>query len=120
MFRNPTTDLIIVLVVVLLIFGPKRVPGLGRSLGQGMREFKDSIGGRHGDDEADERPEIAAASTAAAPPAPAAGTTTPEPAPAAARKPEAAPAAAPTPDPSPGEAQSERASAEIGSSESRS
>ena len=45
MFRNPTTDLIIVLVIVLLIFGPKRLPGLGRSLGEGLREFKDSITG---------------------------------------------------------------------------
>ena len=38
MFRNPTTDLIVVLVIVLLIFGPKRLPGLGRQLGQGLRE----------------------------------------------------------------------------------
>ena len=45
MFRNPTTDLIVVLVIVLLIFGPKRLPGLGRSLGDGLREFKDSITG---------------------------------------------------------------------------
>ena len=44
-------ELLIVLVIVLVIFGPKRLPGLGRSLGSGMREFKDSITGR------DERPE---------------------------------------------------------------
>ena len=36
----------IVLVIVLLIFGPKRLPGLGRQLGAGMREFKDSISGK--------------------------------------------------------------------------
>ncbi len=36
MFRNPVTDAIVVLLVVLLIFGPKRLPLLGRSLGQGM------------------------------------------------------------------------------------
>ena len=36
----------IVVVVVLLIFGPKRLPELRRSLGGGMREFKDSITGR--------------------------------------------------------------------------
>jgi sec-independent protein translocase protein TatA len=51
------TELIIVLVIVLLIFGPKRLPGLGRQLGSGMREFKDSISGKgssHDDDEDDE------------------------------------------------------------------
>jgi sec-independent protein translocase protein TatA len=43
------TELIIVLVIVLVIFGPKRLPGLGRSLGSGMREFRDSISGKGGD-----------------------------------------------------------------------
>jgi sec-independent protein translocase protein TatA len=53
-------EIIIVLVVVLLIFGPKRLPDLGRSLGGGMREFKDSITGKSKDDEiasADAKPE---------------------------------------------------------------
>ena len=50
-------ELIIVLVIVLVIFGPKRLPGLGRSLGSGMREFKDSISGKGGDAEQDEAPE---------------------------------------------------------------
>jgi len=36
-------ELLIVLGIVLLIFGPKRLPGLGRQLGSGMREFKDSL-----------------------------------------------------------------------------
>jgi sec-independent protein translocase protein TatA len=36
-------ELLIVLFVVLLILGPKRLPGLGRSLGGGLREFRDSI-----------------------------------------------------------------------------
>jgi len=40
------TELIIVLVLALVILGPKRLPAAGRSLGQGMREFKDSIGGK--------------------------------------------------------------------------
>ncbi len=40
------------LVVVLLIFGPKRLPGLGKQLGTGMREFKDSITGKDKDDQA--------------------------------------------------------------------
>jgi sec-independent protein translocase protein TatA len=49
-------ELIIVLVIVLLIFGPKRLPGLGRQLGSGMKEFKDSVTGKGGDD--DERPAL--------------------------------------------------------------
>ena len=48
------TELIIVLVIVLLIFGPKRLPGLGKQLGSGMREFKDSIAGKGGRDEDDD------------------------------------------------------------------
>ena len=53
------TELIIVLVIVLLIFGPKRLPGLGKQLGTGMREFKDSISGKgdKDDDDGDEEPE---------------------------------------------------------------
>jgi sec-independent protein translocase protein TatA len=47
-------ELIIVLVVVLMIFGPKRLPQLGRSLGSGMREFKDSVTGKTKDDERDQ------------------------------------------------------------------
>ena len=43
-------ELIIVLVIVLVIFGPKKLPGLGRSLGTSMREFKDSITGKDDDD----------------------------------------------------------------------
>jgi sec-independent protein translocase protein TatA len=66
MFRNPTTDLIIVLVIVLLFLGPKRLPGLGRSLGQGMREFKDSITGDSKHDEAD-KPELTQSSTTSEP-----------------------------------------------------
>jgi sec-independent protein translocase protein TatA len=44
-------ELVIVLVIVLVIFGPKRLPGLGRSLGSGMREFKDSVTGKTKDEE---------------------------------------------------------------------
>jgi sec-independent protein translocase protein TatA len=39
-------ELVIVLVIVLLIFGAKRLPEVGRGLGSGMREFKDSITGK--------------------------------------------------------------------------
>jgi sec-independent protein translocase protein TatA len=45
MFGIGPSELIVVLVVVLLIFGPKRLPDLGRSLGRGMREFKESVTG---------------------------------------------------------------------------
>ena len=44
-------ELLIVLGIVLLIFGPKRLPMLGRQLGSGMKEFKDSVTGKSGDDE---------------------------------------------------------------------
>jgi sec-independent protein translocase protein TatA len=54
MFRNPTADLLVVLLIVLLIFGPKRLPGLGKQLGQGIREFKDSITG-HQDPDSDDK-----------------------------------------------------------------
>ncbi|MHB8643578.1 MAG: Sec-independent protein translocase subunit TatA/TatB [Gaiellaceae bacterium] len=39
-------ELLVLLIVVLLVFGPKRLPEMGRSLGKGMREFKDSITGK--------------------------------------------------------------------------
>jgi sec-independent protein translocase protein TatA len=51
-------EIIIVLVIVLLIFGPKRLPDLGRSLGKGMREFKESVTGK---DKDEEKPELTAA-----------------------------------------------------------
>jgi sec-independent protein translocase protein TatA len=50
-------ELVIVLVIVLVIFGPKKLPGLGRQLGTGMREFKDSLTGDHKDDDR-ERPQL--------------------------------------------------------------
>ena len=52
-------ELIIVLVIVLLIFGPKRLPGLGKQLGTGMREFKDSISGKGDKDDDDDGDEEA-------------------------------------------------------------
>ncbi len=49
------TELIIVLVIALLVLGPKRLPEVGRSVGRGMREFKDSLSGMNArDDEEDE------------------------------------------------------------------
>jgi sec-independent protein translocase protein TatA len=43
-------EIIIILVIVLIVFGPKRLPDLGRSLGRGMREFKDSVTGKDTDE----------------------------------------------------------------------
>ena len=50
-FGIGVTELVILLVALLIIFGPKRLPEMGRSLGKGMREFKDSISGNDKDDE---------------------------------------------------------------------
>jgi sec-independent protein translocase protein TatA len=44
-------EVAILLLVALLVFGPKRLPEMGRSLGRGMREFKDSITGKNDDDD---------------------------------------------------------------------
>jgi sec-independent protein translocase protein TatA len=57
-------EIAIVLLIVLVIFGPKRLPQLGRSLGSGMREFKDAVTGNRKHDDDDDSPEL----TAAAPP----------------------------------------------------
>ena len=46
----------VVLLIILLIVGPKKLPGLGRNLGTGMREFKDSITSRGGDSQEDDEP----------------------------------------------------------------
>ena len=43
-------ELVVVLVIALLVLGPKRLPAAGKSLGQGIREFKNSISGK-GEDE---------------------------------------------------------------------
>jgi sec-independent protein translocase protein TatA len=51
-------ELIIVLVIALIILGPKRLPEVGRSVGKGMREFKDSLSGINpldDDDDEDDR-----------------------------------------------------------------
>ena len=67
-FGIGATELIIFLVIVLVIFGPKRLPSLGRSLGGGLREFKDSVSGKDKDDDPDviEGPDRANVTTAAA------------------------------------------------------
>jgi len=47
-------ELIIVLVIALIVLGPKKLPEVGRSVGKGMREFKDSLNGVNEDDDEDE------------------------------------------------------------------
>ena len=56
------SGLIILLIVALLVFGPKRLPEIGRSLGRGMREFKDSVSGK------DEKAELPSSSADEPPP----------------------------------------------------
>ena len=51
MFRNPGIDAIVILIIILLILGPKRLPGIGKGLGTGMREFKEGITGDSKDDD---------------------------------------------------------------------
>lgn len=65
------TELIIVLVIALIVLGPKRLPEAGRSLGRGMREFKDSLSGgsNHRDDD-DELSEISSVPPAKSPSTP--------------------------------------------------
>jgi sec-independent protein translocase protein TatA len=72
-------ELLIILVILIVIFGPKRLPQLGRQLGSGMREFKDGVTGKRGDDDEDDD--------------------TPAPAPAELNRAEAADPLTPAPDP---------------------
>ena len=58
-------QLLIVLVIVLLVFGAKKLPEIGRNLGAGAREFKDGITGKgKGDDDDDAKPELTEAEQA--------------------------------------------------------
>ena len=67
-FGIGVTELIILLVVLLVFFGPKRLPEMGRSLGKGMREFKDSVTGKDEDEDRAELPIGTQDTTAPAPP----------------------------------------------------
>ena len=63
-------EIAIVLIIALLVFGPKRLPELGKSLGNGIREFKGSITGDSDDkdEQPDEKTQIGAADPTPAPP----------------------------------------------------
>ena len=61
-------ELAIVLIIALVVFGPKRLPELGKSVGRGIREFKSSISGDHDDD--DDEPQPQAKIESAQPPPP--------------------------------------------------
>jgi sec-independent protein translocase protein TatA len=49
-------ELVIVLVIALVVLGPKRLPDAGKAVGKGMREFKESLSGNSKDDELDYEP----------------------------------------------------------------
>ncbi len=58
----------VVLIIALLVFGPKRLPELGNGLGRGMREFKETVTGEK-DGDADEVKVISASQETVVPPA---------------------------------------------------
>jgi sec-independent protein translocase protein TatA len=71
-------ELVVVLIIALVVLGPKRLPEVGRSLGNGIREFKESLTMDHSDDDhldvedVEEPPKALATTAATAPVAPAA------------------------------------------------
>jgi len=93
------THLIFLLILALLLFGAKRLPEIGRSLGVGMREFKDSVTGIQDATKIDTNAELPppAATPAQTPAAPAAAAPVQEAAPAAPAPAAAAPAETETP-----------------------
>lgn len=58
-------EIFIVLIIALIVFGPKRLPELGKSLGRGLREFKETVTGDKHDDE-DEEDDVKALSASEA------------------------------------------------------
>jgi sec-independent protein translocase protein TatA len=51
-------ELVVILAIALIVLGPKKLPEVGRSIGKGMREFKDSLNGDSDRDDDDERPAL--------------------------------------------------------------
>ncbi len=64
-FQTPW-HIVLLLLIALLLFGGKRLPEIGRSLGSGMREFKDAVTG-HSDEPSDPQPELPPAEVTATP-----------------------------------------------------
>jgi sec-independent protein translocase protein TatA len=61
-------EIIVVLIIALVVFGPKRLPELGSSLGRGIREFRDTVtGDKHDDDDDDDAKALSASKATAAP-----------------------------------------------------
>ncbi len=69
---------VVIVLVLLLVFGPKRLPEMGRSLGRGMREFKDSVTGNDQADSEPEKIELTAPASSTPVPPDAASTSRPE------------------------------------------
>jgi sec-independent protein translocase protein TatA len=65
-FQTPW-HIVLLLLIALLLFGGKRLPEIGRSLGSGMREFKDAVTGHHDDETPDPQPELPPAEVTATP-----------------------------------------------------
>jgi sec-independent protein translocase protein TatA len=59
-------EIIVILIIALVVFGPKRLPELGRSMGKGMREFKESLTGDNDDDDDEDHRRIERAQRPAA------------------------------------------------------
>jgi sec-independent protein translocase protein TatA len=59
-FNIGPMELVVVLVIALVVLGPKKLPEVGKSLGKGMREFKDSLSNMSGDDEPDDSKRLSA------------------------------------------------------------
>jgi sec-independent protein translocase protein TatA len=51
-------EIVVILIIALIVFGPKRLPELGRSMGKGIREFKSSLTGDKDDDDDDDVREL--------------------------------------------------------------
>lgn len=60
-------EIIVVLIIALIVFGPKRLPELGNSLGKGIREFRDTVTGDKHDDDDDDKKALSASQATPAP-----------------------------------------------------